>query len=393
MNKKTVPAVYRWSRLASVLVCAAAWLCLASPVVGRDFWVYIGTYTGAKSQGIYLSRMDDGGTLTPPELATASTNPAFLAVDGRDRFLYAGNEVGQFAGKSSGAVSAFSLDAHTGALTPLNQQPSGGAGPCHVAVDATGRVLLAANYDGGSVSAFPIKSDGSLGDATSFFQHRGFSVNRQRQSSPHAHFILPSPDNHFAFVCDLGLDQVLRYKLDASHATLTPADPPFVTIKAGGGPRHFAFHPNRKLVYVLQEMGCAITAFQYDAGQGMFSEIQTIPALPADQAVKPSFTSAEIAVHPSGKFLYASVRGPDVISVFSIDGKTGMLTLVDTVASGGQTPRNFCIDPSGQFLLAANQNSDSIVAFRIDAKTGRLSPTGQQLDVGKPVCVVFVPVR
>jgi 6-phosphogluconolactonase len=365
----------------------------ASAASGRDYWVYFGTYTGGRSKGIYVSRLDASGHLTDPELATTTANPTFLAVDPRHQYLYAANEINEFRGQKAGSVTAYAFDGATGKLTELNQQSSGGQGPCHVSVDFSGKTVMVANYVGGSVEALPVQPDGSLGAPTSFIQHTGSSVNPTRQAGPHAHCIIPAPSDKFALVCDLGLDKVLVYKLNAKKGTLTPNDPPFATVKPGEGPRHLAFHTFGKYVYVLNEMGCTVTVFAYDQKKGALSELQDISTLPEGQEKKPNFTCAEIMVHPTGKFLYASIRGHNSISVFHIDGRSGMLTLVDNTPTAGRTPRNFSIDPTGRFLIAANQDSGNVVVFNIDPDTGRLTPTGQQLEISSPVAIVFMPVQ
>jgi 6-phosphogluconolactonase len=365
----------------------------ASAAGGREYWVYFGTYTGAKSKGIYVSRMDAAGKLTEPELAATTVNPTFLATDPRQHFLYAANEIGNYQGQKAGGVTAFALDAKSGKLTELNEQSSGGDGPCHVSVDATGKTVLVANYGGGSVAALPVNSDGSLAPAATFIQHQGSSVVLQRQAGPHGHFIIADPANRFALACDLGLDKVLIYKLDAKKALLTPNDPAFVPLKPGAGPRHLAFHPNGKFVYVIDELDCTLTVFSYDAKHGALTEIQNLSTLPAGETKKSNYSCAEVVVHPSGKFLYGSNRGHNSIVLFDIDEKTGKVTLVEHTPTGGKTPRNFNLDPSGHFLLAANQDSGNVLAFSIDPKTGHLTPTGQQLQIGSPVAIVFVPVR
>jgi 6-phosphogluconolactonase len=365
----------------------------ASVAAAQDYWVYFGTYTGAKSQGVYVSRLTADGRLTAPELAAASPNPAFLAVDPSHHFLYAANEIGNFAGGKSGSVSAFALDAHTGRLTALNQLSTVGPGPAHVSVDATGKVVMVANYGGGSVASFPVNPDGSLGAAASFFQMHGSSVNPARQQEPHGHFVTADPTNRFALMCDLGLDQVLVFKLDPAAGTLTPNDPPFARLKPGAGPRHLAFRPDGKFVYVINELDCTLTAFAYDAAHGTLAEVQSISTLPPGEEVRKNYSTAEVFVHPNGKFLYGSNRGHDSLAVFSIDAATGKLTLVEHLPSGGKTPRNFNLDPAGRFLLSANQDSGNVVVFRVDEKTGRLTPTGDSVELQKPVCVVFVPVE
>lgn len=357
-----------------------------------EFLVYFGTYTGAKSKGIYVSRFDPAaGTLSAPELAAATRNPSFLAIHPSGHFLYAVGEVDDAGGKPGGTVCAFSLDRHTGRLTLLNQQASGGSGPCHLSVDATGKCLLVANYNSGSIAALPIQADGRLGEAATTIQHAGHGVNPERQAGPHAHFICPSPDNRFALNCDLGLDEVLVYRLDPDAAKLVPDDPPFATVAPGAGPRHLTFSPDGKFVYVINEMGSTISVFAYDAAQGALTEEQTLSTLPGD--FSKNNTCAEIVMHPSGKFLYGSNRGHDSIGVFAVDLKSGRLTPVEHQSTQGRMPRHIVVDPTGRWLLAENQASDSVIVFALDPDTGKLKPTGQSLTVGSPVCAVFVPAK
>ncbi len=358
----------------------AACLLLVPLCQAADYWLYAGTYTNQHSKGIYAARFhSDSGKLDPVVLATETPNPSFLAIH-RDRpFLYAVNE------NSNGTASAFSIDAASGKLSPLNTVATRGAGPCHLALDHTGRTLLVANYSGGSVAAFPVHQDGSLGETTAFFQHTGSSKTAQRQAGPHAHCVLPSPDNRFALVADLGLDEILVYRLNAARASLAPFQPAFARVAAGSGPRHLAFHPNSHYLYAINELASTVTAFAYDAGR--LRELQTVSTLPPD--FHGESTTAEIAVHPSGKFLYGSNRGHDSIAVFSIDPASGSLRLVQVVATQGKMPRSFAIDPSGRWLLAANQNSNTIVVFRIDLASGKLAPTADVLNAPTPVCLTF----
>jgi 6-phosphogluconolactonase len=285
-------------------------------------------------------------------------------------------------------VSAFALDAATGRLTSLSQQPSGGGGPCHVAVDATGKCLLVANYGSGSVAALPIHADGSLGEAVTVLQHTGSGVNPKRQAGPHAHFILPSPDNRFTLDCDLGLDRIFINRLDANAGKLTARETPFAGVAPGSGPRHLVFSTDGGFVYVINEMGGTITVFSYAPANAVMTEIQTVSTLP--RGFSSDNTSAEIALHPSGKFLYASNRGHDSIAVFAVNQQTGRLTFVEHQTTQGRVPRHFAIDPTGRWLLAENQASDSVVVFAIDPETGKLKPTGQTVPIGSPVCAVFV---
>jgi 6-phosphogluconolactonase len=354
---------------------------------------YVGTYTeeGSKSKGIYAYRSDaDTGQITSLGLAAETTNPSFVALHPNGRFLYAVNEVQNYKGPNSGGVSAFSIDRSTGKLTFLNEVPSRGADPCYITLDRTGKYVLVANYTGGSVAVFPVLEDGKLGEASAFVQHTGHGTNPERQEKAHAHSIDLSPDDHFAMVDDLGLDELLVYKFDSATGSLTPNNPPFTKLDPGAGPRHFALSPSGKFAYVVAEMHSTVTVFSNDEKTGTLHPLQTISTLPKD------FTGqnddAEIEMYPSGKFLYASNRGSDTITEFAIDPGKGTLTPVAYTPTQGKIPRSFEIDPTGNFLFAANQKSDNIVVFRIDPKTGRLTPTGQVLDVGSPVCVKFLKV-
>jgi 6-phosphogluconolactonase len=362
---------------------------LVSAAAKREFFVYIGTYTRKNSKGIYVARFDAGsGKLAPLELAAEVPNPSFVALHPKGTFLYAVSEMG--SGGKEGAVSAFSIDKATGKLAFLNRQSSRGGGPCHLNVDKTGRMLVVVNYNTGGVASLPVAADGKLGEAATFIQHTGSSIIPKRQAGPHAHSVNFSPDNRFAIVCDLGLDKVFVYKVFPATATMAAGDPPFTAVKPGSGPRHFAFHPNGKFAYVINEVACTVTAFAWNAGK--LREIATVSTLPPDVKLIDAFSTAEVAVHPSGKFLYGSNRGHDSLAAFSVDTKTGMLTPIGNTPSGGKVPRGFCIDPTGSFLIAAHQNSDSLVIFQIDRATGKLTPTGQTVEVGAPVCVRYLAV-
>ena len=356
-----------------------------------DSLVYIGTYTGAKSKGIYALRLSDEGKLTPLGLVAEMPNPTYLALHPNGKFLYAVNEVSKFGELKAGSVSAFSIDPPTGQLTALNRKTSGGAGPCHLDVDRAGRCVVVANYGGGSVQALPLNKDGSLGEPGTFIQHAGSSADKSRQEGPHGHCILVDPSQKYALACDLGLDQVLIYKLDAAQATLTPHHPPFASVAPGAGPRHLAFHPGGRFAYVINELNCTMTAFTWEAGRGELKEIQTLSTLPG--AFQKGYSTAEVYVHPSGKFVYGSNRGHHSIVVYACDEKTGKLTPVQHEPTQGKTPRHFGIDPTGKFLLAENQDSGTVVVFRIDPLTGKLTATGEKAEVGSPVCAVFVPLQ
>jgi 6-phosphogluconolactonase len=380
-----------------LLLCAAGLLALAAlsafaeprsaPTPGK-FWVFVGTYTDGKSKGIYRLEMDSAtGKLSEAELAAETPSPSFLAIRPGNHFLYAVAEAGE-RGKPAGAVAAFALDPKSGQLTALNRDSSGGAGPCHLVVDHKGKHVLAANYGGGSVCVLPIGEDGKLGPATAFHQHKGSSVNKDRQEAPHAHSVNLDAANRFAFVADLGLDKVLVYRYDADKGTLEPNDPPAADLPPGAGPRHFAFHPDGKHAYAINELAQTITAFRYDPERGVLTSLQTVSTVP--EPFKGNST-AEVVVHPSGRFLYGSNRGYNSIAGFAIDPRSGELTPAGQQRQDIKVPRNFNIDPTGRFLVVANQDSDSLVAFRIDARSGALLPTGQKVPVPKPVCVKFVP--
>ena len=348
----------------------------------REWLAYIGTYTRPPSQGIYAWRFEAAsGKLTPLGLAAETSNPTFLAVHPNQRFLYAANE------DKAGAISAFAIDPANGRLKLLNQVPSRGSGPCHVAVDPGGKWVFAANYNSGSVAVFPVHEDGTLGEATGFVQHAGSSGNTPRQSGPHAHSANVSPDGRWLLVADLGLDQILSYRVDAVKGTLSPGDPPFTKIAPGSGPRHMAFGRDGRFAYAISEMLSTVTVFRYNSARGSLQELQTAQVTPEGYTGQKS--GAEIAVDPSGKFLYASNRGDSTIAVFRIDADKGTLTLVERFSTQGKTPRNFAIDPSGTFLFAANQDSGNVVVFKIDPATGRLTPAGNVLEVANPVCIVF----
>ncbi|HEY6301699.1 MAG TPA: lactonase family protein [Terriglobales bacterium] len=376
-----------WLVLVVILSPVTITAAKASPK--NKYLLFVGTYTEKESKGIYAYLFDAAfSELTPLGVAAETTNPSFLAIDPSHRFLYAVNEVQNYEGASSGAVSAFAIDSLTGKLSLLNQAPSRGADPCYITFDKTGNYALVANYTGGSVAVFPVQRDGTVGEPSAFVQHRGSSVNKERQEGPHAHWIETTPDNRFAIAVDLGLDELLVYRFDAGKGSLTPNDPPFASLDPGAGPRHLAFHPNGKFAYVVNELQSTITAFSYDPGQGALKKMKTVTTLPHGFSGRND--TAEIRVHPSGKFLFASNRGHDSIAVFSIDSHSGALTLVGHFPTQGKTPRDFEIDPTGTLLFAANQDTNSIVVFRIEPKNGRLTPAGQILHVPSPVCLKFM---
>jgi len=361
-------------------------LASASQAEPTTMFVYVGTVTQAGSQGIYLYQLNaTTGQLTGKGLAAEAVNPGFLALHPHRPFLYALDQMAA-EDRSIGAVSAFSINEETGRLTRLNQQSTGGAGPCHVAIDGTGQSVLVANYGGGSVSSYPVEAEGRLGHAASRVQHVGSGPHPRRQRGPHAHSVTVDAASRFAFVADLGIDQVRIYRLDAETASLEANDPPAVHLAPGAGPRHFAFHPDGRSAYVINELDNTITAFAYEAENGVLEERQTVATLP-DGFSGPN-TTAEILVHPSGKYVYGSNRGHDSIVAYAV-GEGGLLTLIGHYSTQGKHPRNFGIDPTGRVLIVANRDSDNLVPFLIDPLSGELTPTGQTYALSMPVCVRF----
>lgn len=350
--------------------------------------VYVGTYTFKGSQGIYAFSFDPVTGSMSPLGATPADNPSFLVAHPNKQVLYAVNELGEYGGAPTGSVSAFAIDAGTGALTLLNQQPSHGQAPAHITVDGTGSFVYVANYSSGTAAVFPVKDDGSLAEASDVVQHVGSGPDPRRQREPHAHSVNLDFDNRHAYVADLGTDQVIIYDIAAEPGKLLTNSPASAKVDGGSGPRHLTFHPSGRYAYLINEMGNTVTAFTYDAETGGLSALQTLSTLPEDFDGRS--TTADIHVSPSGRFLYGSNRGHDSIVVYQIDVETGMLSTVQHVSTEGRTPRNFAIDPTGTYLLVANQDSDNIVVFRIDPETGVLSATGTQVMLSMPVCVLFV---
>ena len=362
-------------------------LTLPAAMSAASQLIYVGTYTpkDGASRGIYAVPFDPvTGALGRPGLAAEASNPTFLALPPDGRVLYS------IAESSGGVVTAYAIEPGTGRLTLLNQQPSGGAGLTHLAVDATAHALVAVSYGGGYVVAFPLEAGGRIGPRTSFIADEGpLGPNKSRQEKPHAHSVTISPDNRFAFVADLGLDRVFSYRLDAAEARLTPNDPPFIPITPGAGPRHSKFSADGRFFYVLDEIDGSVTSCAYDAARGTGRPFQHISTLPAGFTVTDPDRAAEIRLHPNGKFVYASNRGHDSIAVFARNPADGMLTLVEITPCGGQYPRNFALSPDGAWLVCANRDSNNLVVFRVDPATCRLTPTGSTARVPIPVCVLF----
>ena len=352
------------------------------------FLVYIGTYTGPESEGIYTFEFDrKSGKLTPINQPAKTSNPSFVAVHPSGDFLYAVNEDAEFNGEKGGGITSFSIDPETGALTEINSQCTHGEHPCHLTIDQTGRTVGVANYTGGSIAAYRIGRDGALSPASTFVQHQGKSVH-PRQEAPHGHSIDVDPANRFMAVSDLGIDQVLIYKMNARKGQLTAHS----TVKSepGAGPRHFSFHPTGKFGFGINELNMTANAYRYDARTGRLELLQTVSTLPPGEKQQEGQSTAEMYVHPNGKFLYGSNRGHNTIVVYGIDQKTGKLSYVENESTGGSTPRSFGVVPTGDYLLALNQASNTIVVFKIDPGTGALEPTGEEVPCPTPVAAAFL---
>ncbi len=377
----------------SLLACLLSF-ALPGAVLAADAVFYLGTFTSqrnAKSEGIYAGRIDtETGKLGPLILAAPAREPWFLAVSRDGKRVYSSLEVAPEVAtvQREGAAGAY-RKREDGTLEPLNEKSSGGAIACHLSLDPAGRHVLVANYTGASIACFQTKPDGSLGERTAFHQFSGTGPDPKRQKQSHPHSIYPSPDGRFAYVCDLGTDDIRVFKLDADRGTLDPAEPPAAKAPPGSGPRHLAFGGGGAFVYTGNEMGLSVSAFARDAATGALTLLQTLPTLPADAPTQ-GVTVAEVICHPSGKWLYVSNRGRDSLAVYAI-AEDGMLSWVEDAPAHVAVPWGFDIDPTGRWLVVGGQKNNKIVVLKIDETTGKLTPTGQEAEVGAPVCVVFAP--
>ncbi len=358
-----------------------------------SFTVYIGTYTSEsrlsrRAEGIYRFSLDTRtAALTLQDVTAGIANPTWLTLSPDGRALYAGSEVRKHGRRSGGAAVAYARDPLTGALTRINDALTLGAGPCHLSLDPTGRLLMVANYVSGSLTVFPVRADGGLEPAAQLIQHAGSGPVADRQEGPHAHCVVPDPTGCFALAADLGIDRVLVYRTNVAERRLEAAEPPGISLQPGAGPRHIAFHPTGRWVYVTGELNSTLAVCAWDAERGRLELVQVIGTLP--EGWQGTNYPAEVAVTPSGRFVYMSNRGHDSIAIFAVDETTGMLTPAGHEPTQGNFPRHFALDPTAGFLLVANQNSDNVVVFRVDDQTGRLTPTGQTAIVPMPVCVRF----
>jgi len=381
----------RKSKLISVkttrrelILTTASLSTLNSAAAGKQVLLFIGAYTSDKNKGITTARLDlASGELSEMKLGAETPNPTFLELHPSGKYLYAINEIANYEGQRAGSICAYSISRGRGELTLLNRLTTTGPGPCHVGLDRSGKMAMIANYGGGSVASYAIEGDGKLRGPVSFFQHEGSGPNQRRQAGPHAHSFNAAPGNKFAVACDLGTDEVRIYAIDPNTGTLKPHGA--AKAAPGSGPRHFAFHPNGRYGYAVNELASTVTVYTWDAKAGSLSDVQSISTLPED--FKGQTTTAEVRVHPTGRFLYASNRGHDSIAVFSVDPNSGRLSAVERVSVQGRTPRNFHIEASGRWLIAANQQTDNLIVFEIDLATGRLRTTGKGMTVGAPVCL------
>ena len=350
---------------------------------GSQYLVYIGTY----GKGVHAFRFD------PAEMRFESlglvgevVNPSWITADRSFKNLYA---VSELDGTETGGVASFTIDRKSGRLAPLNHLPSGGVAPCYASVDATGKMLVVANYMTGGVSAFPLQQDGSLGAMGSLMKAEGSSVNKDRQEGPHAHEAVITSDNRRVYVPDLGLDQIRIYKLELASGKLVPNQPPFSKVQPGHGPRHIVFDGSAKHAYVINELKPLVSVYAHDSATGNLTLIEELPTIPADFTKET--TGAEIRLAPSGRFLYTSNRGNDSIQVYSVNPESGKLKQIQNIPTEGEGPRGFALDPTGRFLLAGNQQSNTLVLFKVDEQTGNLTSVGKKLEVPSPVDVLFVP--
>lgn len=368
----------------------------------NDRFVFIGTYTEpilssageilrVRGEGIYVYKMDSrSGTMELNHIVPVGPNPSFLTFDSYNQFLYVVNEVQEYEGAETGAVSAFSLDQSTGEIKFLNRQPTHGTDPCFLVVDKTEKFVLVANYSSGSVCVLPIQTDGSLGKATDVIQHHGSGIHPTRQDNPHAHGVTFDLTGQYVFVPDLGIDKLMVYRFDSEHGKLTPHDEPWLATPPGAGPRQFVFHPDGTHAYLINELNSTITVCQFNPEKGNLKITQTISALPENFAGEN--TSAELQISPNGQFLYASNRGHNSIAVYAVDQMNGTLSLIGHEETRGETPRHFMIDAEGKFLLAANQDSDNIVVFDMDPASGEIKARNYIFSLPAPVCIKILPI-
>jgi 6-phosphogluconolactonase len=377
--------------LAAIGVVALLGLAATARAEAPSCWVYFGTSASDAKRGIYRSKLDqDSGSLTAPVKVADKADMQFMAFSPDKSHLYSLAEIPHGGSGPREGIETYSVNAATGALTHVAERVSDGSSGCHLSVDPTGRFVLTANYGDRYVEVFPIAKDGTVGERSCIVHHAGSGPDKTRQETAHPHSVNVDPTGRFAIVCDLGLDKVFIYKLDASNGTLSPNEQPFVSVEPGSGPRHFAFHPDGKHAFVINEMGWTITAFDWNSEKGTLTPITTVPILDRSYS-GPLNTSAEVVVAKSGNFVYGSNRGDNSLVVHSFDPETGKMAFVQRITDGINTPRNYAIDPSGRWLVCANLHANTATIYGVDIQTGRLTLTGT-VQVPEALCVRFVPV-
>jgi len=371
------------------MALAMAWGLANRPAIAQVFWI------GGYGPGIYASRLNPDGSMAEPKLVAEQKVPSFMAIHPSKDVLYVVTETMRDDASHGAAIVAFGFDrkAYLAGEQPqlkrLNTEKVHGDVPCHVAIDATGKFAIVANYVSGSVSLFPLRDDGTLQPESDTVQHQGNGPNDARQKGPHAHCSAIDPTNRWVLVADLGLDRVKVYSLDAKNQKLKEGPFPELVLPPGSGPRHIAFHPSGKFVYVINELGMTLTAASWDAEQGKLEKISDGSTVPEGKPTEGGST-AEVVVHPNGKFVYGSNRGHNTIALFTVLQNNGAAKRIENFDTLGKTPRNFRIDPKGQYLLAENQDSDTVYSFKIDSATGFLKPTGHSIRAEKPACIKFL---
>ncbi len=367
-------------KMAALAIMAGTILNSSS---NSNYFLYVGTY----GEGIHGYKYDSAsGKLESMNLVGKVVNPSFLATDRGYKYLYAASEVD---GNNPGAVAGFAINRSTGALTDLNSRSAEGMAPCHLAVDRTGKMLIAANYTSGSVPVYPLEADGKIGPLSELMKATGSGPNKERQAGPHMHETVFSADNRFAYVPDLGLDVIHIYRVDAAHAKLTPNDPAVAKTDPGSGPRHMAISKDGKFVYVIHELIPQVAVFARDNNSGALTHLQTISSVP--DGFKGVSNPAEILIDHSGHFVYASNRFFGAIAVFAVDHATGKLTRVQVIETGGEMPRGVELDPSGKLLFVGDQKQNKFVLFTVDQASGQLTKTNRVFEVPSPVSFLFVP--
>jgi 6-phosphogluconolactonase len=359
------------------------------PTRARSYFVYVGTFTASASKGIYGYRFSpSSGAVVPLGLLAETPNPSWLVVNPNQRFLYSTNEHPGKTGPGN-TVTSYAIDRNTGKLTFLDKVSTGGVGPCHLALDGTGKILIAANFGSGSVATFLIQSDGRIGEAASVMQDHGSSIDPARQGGPHAHGTVASPGNRYVMVADLGADRIFAYPLDPHTGSLGSNDAPAALLPPGRAPRHMAFHPGGRFMYLVSDQG--LTAFAFDPAHATLRELQTL-SLPEGSAGQSTYS--EVQVDRTGRFVYDANRKDASIGVFAVDASRGTLATIQRISTGGKTPRSFSLDPTGAYLFSANEGSGNVTVFRVDSGTGKLTATDRILhDVPDPTCVAFAAAK